>query len=392
MSSTYSIGDKLDVTIDRIVPRGYGIAFVEGLTVFVSLAAAGDRVVVELKRIKDKTAFADIVEIIDPSSTRVAPKCEYFGKCGGCDFQQMSYSEQLRSKVSIIRDCLERIGKTQFLKEIEVVPSPAEFGYRSRAQWHIDGNSKLIGYFARDSRDLVPIEHCPILVSELNRELARQNRSFSWNLIPNQTTFIDAAAGRSGKVSLHSPGIYEPEEISFKVLDQEFKYKAGIFFQGNQGLVPDLIEIALEGATGLHALDLYCGVGLFSLPLARRFTKVTGVEESSASVKFAENNALTNGIRNIDFIRSGVRQFLSNGIDGIDFVLLDPPRAGTERETINAVISLGAAFVSYVACEPSVLARDLKRFADGGYKIDSITAVDLFPQTHHVETVVRLSR
>jgi 23S rRNA (uracil1939-C5)-methyltransferase len=129
------------------------------------------------------------------------------------------------------------------------------------------------------------------------------------------------------------------------------------------------------------------------LPLARKFTRVTGVEEHSGAVDFAENNARSAGLSNIDLVRSSVRGFLSGELpEEVDLVLLDPPRAGTEKVVIENIIKIGPEHVSYVSCEPSVLARDLRRFADGGYSIDSITAIDLFPQTHHVETVVRLSK
>jgi 23S rRNA (uracil1939-C5)-methyltransferase len=190
---------------------------------------------------------------------------------------------------------------------------------------------------------------------------------------------------------VHSPGVYEPDEVSFAAMGETFRYTAGLFFQGNHFLVPQLLETALAGAEGRNALDLYCGVGLFSLPMARRFERVTGVEEHPEAVKFAKRNAQLNGLANTGFRTESVRRFLSTSQPkNIDFILLDPPRAGTEKETIQNLIRIGAPHVSYVACEPSVLARDLRRFLDAGYRIESITAVDLFPQTHHVEAVAHL--
>lgn len=393
MDTAYNIGSVLEVTIERIVPRGFGIAFAEGLTVFVALAAKGDRLSVRIDQIKGRTAFAEIIEVIEPSPDRVAPPCKYFGECGGCDFQQMRYEVQLASKVGIIRDCLHRIAKVEFDQEIKVIPSPTEFAYRSRAQWHLDTAKREVGYYKRNSRDLVSIDTCPILVPELNAELSRLRSDFPWENVWSEKSFIDAACGDSGSVSLNSPGVFEPSEMTFEVLGESLNYSAGVFFQGNQFLVPALLETALSGAEGRTALDLYCGVGLFSLPMARRFEKVIAVEENPASVAFAVRNAAANGHSNVEFKDESVRHFLRNADQlSVDFVLLDPPRAGTEKDTIENLIKLGPADISYVACEPSVLARDLKRFDESGYKIDSLTAIDLFPQTHHVETVAKLSK
>ena len=384
--------NTLEVSIERIVPRGYGIAHAEGKTIFVALAAPGDRVKIEIIETKGTVSFAEIVEVVEAGPNRITPPCKYFGTCGGCDFQQMSYEEQLASKVAIIRDCLRRIGKIDYADEIAVVPSPREFEYRSRAQWHVEPNTRGIGYYKRNSRELVAIDSCPKLVPELNRELQRIREDFPWENLWSDRSFIEAAAGDDG-ISIHSPGLIEPSEITFSALGEIFTYAADVFFQGNQFLIPQLIETALGDASGKVALDLYCGVGLFALPMARRFGRVVGVEEHPVAIKYANRNAAANGHTNIEFLTESVRRYLTGDPPkGVDFVLLDPPRAGTEKETMANLIALGAPRISYVACEPSVLARDLKRFVEAGYKLDSVTAIDLFPQTHHVETIAQLSR
>ena len=380
--------------IEKIVPRGLGLAFADGLTVFVALAAAGDVAEIRLTEVKGKTAFAEIESFVEHSRDRVIPPCPYFGTCGGCDFQQMNYQAQLKAKVAMIRDCLHRIAKMEWPSEIPIIPSSAEFGYRLRAQWHCDTNTKRIGYFKRDTRELVDIDHCIVLLPELQAKLSEFRSNGDWAMFSNDKVQIDAAVGGNGAVSVASPDLSQPvDEIEIELFGEKYTFSARSFFQGNRFLVDKLIETALGGAGGKNALDLYCGVGLFTLPLGRNFENVIGVEENYEAVEFAKRNASKAGLANIEFRSDSVRSYLSNVIESdIDLVLLDPPRAGTEKETIMNVIRLKPTHVSYVACEPSMLARDLRRFLDAGFSIDSITALDMFPQTHHVETVVHLSR
>ena len=388
----YKIDDLLEVEIKKIVPGGYGLAFVENLTLFVALAVAGDKLLVRLREIKGKTAFAEVENVIEASPQRIVPPCPYVGRCGGCDFQQMTYSEQLSSKVGIVRDNLQRIGKIEYENEVKIIASPQEFGYRLRAQWHIDANKREIGYYARDSRNLIPIAHCPILVPELDDALQKVRADIEWEKFWPEKGAIDAACGDDSSVSLYSADIdLGDNEIIFSAAGEHYTFAAHSFFQGNKYLIETLIETAIGDATGEHALDLYSGVGLFTLPLARRFKRVTAVEDYLPAVEFALENIAKAGLQNVEVVRKPVGKFLSEGSRArIDFVLLDPPRSGTEKKTVLDLIKFRPAIVSYVSCDPSVLARDLRRFLDGGYQIESITAIDLFPQTHHVETIVRL--
>jgi 23S rRNA (uracil1939-C5)-methyltransferase len=369
------------------------MAFAEKLTVFVPLAAAGDRVRVRLNEVKKRIAFAEIIGILEASPSRIEPPCPYFGKCGGCDFQQMNYSAQLEAKAGIIRDCLHRIGKIDFEGDIPVIASPKEFGYRSRAQWHLDTSHKRIGYFRRGSHDVIDIESCPILVPELEKTLHGLRETIDWSAIWGDRAQIEAASGDEAQVSVYGAELVErTDEISFTAAGERYFYSAQSFFQGNQFLIERLIENAVGDSTGERALDLYCGVGLFSLPLAKRFAQVIGVEGNESAIDFAEKNAGNARLHNIKFIRGGVEDFLyETNLEDTDFVLLDPPRAGTEKGVIEALGKMKPKNISYVSCEPSILARDLRILLDAGYKLDSITALDLFPQTHHVETIVRLA-
>ena len=388
----YTIGDELDVRIEKIVPRGLGLAFAEKLTLFVPLAAAGDRVRVHIDEIRKRTAFAEIVNVIEPSERRIAPPCPHFGVCGGCDFRQMDYDTQLAAKVGIVRDCLHRIGKMD-VAEIAVIASPQQFNYRSRAKWHIDRESRKIGYFRHDSHEVVGVDTCPILTPELQTAMTDLRENFDWIGLWDDLAEIEAVSDDHGSVSLFSREMAQStEEITVAVAGEEYTFSAQSFFQANRSIVGDLVKTAIGGASGATALDLYCGVGLFALPLARAFTNVIGVEDNAIAVGFAKKNAARAGLQNLEFRRSGVRRFLNeSNVAATDLILIDPPRAGAEKGTIAKIASLKPKHISYVSCEPSILARDLAHLVDAGYTIESLTALDLFPQTHHVETVARLA-
>ena len=389
-----NVGDSIEVEITKIVPRGLGLAFAQGCTIFVPLAAPGDRLTARVVETKANSVFAEIENIEIPSPVRIPPPCPYFGSCGGCDFQQMHYSAQLNAKVGIIRDCLDRIGKIENYGEIRVVPSPLEFGYRTRAQWHADIKQKTIGYFRRASHEVIDIEHCPILVPELDTKLQELRSNIEWDSISNNRIAVEAATGDDGSVSVYSAELIEStDQISAKIAGEKYEYSARSFFQGNRSIVESLVDCAIGGASGEKAVDLYSGVGLFTLPLARKFTRVTAVEDNFDAVDLAEINAEHGDLANISFVRDRVDRYVREArSDSADFVLLDPPRAGGSKDTIRNIARLGPSQISYVSCEPSILARDLRVLIDLGYTIESVTALDLFPQTHHVETVVRLSR
>lgn len=383
-----------ELKIERIVPKGLGIGFAEKLTFFVPLAAKGDILKVKVNQLKGKIAFAEIVEIITPSPERIVPKCEYFGRCGGCDFQQMNYQAQLESKVAIIKDCLYRLGKINFEKEIEAIGSPSDFGYRARASWHLDTRNRKIGYFKRNSHEIIDVKECPILTEDLQSTLTDLRENVEWDSFWASKLEIEAASS-DGKVSVYSDEIMEPtEELLFSAYGEQFLYSAHCFFQGNSFLINSLIEKAIGDISGKNALDLYCGVGLFTLPLARKFENVIGVEGNSKAIEYAVKNIENARIENVQLFAESVGDWLNEypeKTDNIDFILLDPPRSGAEKETIEHILRISPQQISYVSCEPSVLARDLRMLIDGGYEIESITAVDLFPQTHHVETIVKLN-
>jgi 23S rRNA (uracil1939-C5)-methyltransferase len=362
-----------DVEVERILPGGMGLAHAGGKTVFVSLAAPGDRLRVRVEREQGNVLFASIVEIITPGPSRIQPPCPYFGRCGGCDFQQLTYEAQLAAKAEMIRDCLHRIARLEIVPEIVVTPSPNEWRYRMRATWQIDHEQRTIGYYERGSRRVCDVADCAVLLPELQAKL-EEVRATDWEQFPRDLQHLDVVAGES-----------------LTVCGEVYHYSPETFFQINPSLLEPLVNFALADVAGDSALDLYSGVGLFTLPLARRFKSVLAVEASPAATRFARRNLRDAGLSNARVVTATVTGWFRNGgVEPVDFVLLDPPRAGAESAVIKGILDLKPAVISYVSCDPATLARDLKKLIAGGYTIASIAAFDLFPQTHHVETVVHL--
>jgi tRNA/tmRNA/rRNA uracil-C5-methylase (TrmA/RlmC/RlmD family) len=385
------MGD-LEVEVERILPGGMGLAHAGGKTVFVSLAAPGDRVRVRIDRQQGELLFASIVQIITPSPERVEPPCPYFGRCGGCDFQQLTYEAQLAAKAGIIRDCLHRIARLENIPEIVVTPSPNNWRYRMRATWQIDQELRAIGYYERGSRRVCDVADCAVLKPELQETLERV-RATEWHEFPRDLKHLDGVVGENGVSVSPSFAEFQTNELTLTVRGEVYQYNANAFFQINPSLLGSLVENAIGDASGGTVLDIYCGVGLFTLPLARQFQKVIGVEANATATRFARRNLQLAGLRNADVITATVTDwFRSASIGPVDFVLLDPPRAGAESAVIEGILNLQPRAISYVSCDPATLARDLRKLIGGGYVIESIAGFDLFPQTHHVETVVRLAR
>lgn len=377
---------EFEVEVERILPGGLGLAHAEGKTVFVLLAAPGDRVRVRVEREQGKVLFASIEEIVTPSPVRIEPPCPYFGRCGGCDFQQLTYEAQLAAKSEMIRDCLHRIARLDNIPDIIVMPSPSEWRYRMRAMWQIDQDAHTIGYYERGSRRVCDVVDCAVLRPELQAKL-EEVRSTGWTQFPPDLKHLDVVAGEESVSFAPAFAKFETHELSLGIRGEVYRYNAEAFFQINPSLLGPLIEFALSDASGESALDLYSGVGLFTLPLSRQFQKVTAVEANPTAVRFARRNLKDNA----RVIAAGVADwFRTTPVRDVDFVLLDPPRAGAESVVIKGILDLHAPQISYVSCDPATLARDLRKLIAGGYTIHSIRGFDLFPQTHHVETVVRL--
>jgi 23S rRNA (uracil1939-C5)-methyltransferase len=323
----------------------------------------------------------------------VEPPCPYFGRCGGCDFQQLNYETQLETKAEIIRDCLRRIAQVEAPGPIRVMPSPKQWHYRTRANWQLEAATKQLGYFERGSNRVCDVEYCAVLTPELQQTLERVRHELSDGANITGPKTIDVVVGDDG-ISL-APALagFSPEVIRRRIGNETYSFNAESFFQVNNELVEPLIAEALGGLKGQFAVDLYCGAGLFTLPLARRFAHVTAVEEYAPATQFARRNLAEAKLENVEVVTLDVAHWLkhSRPFEPLDFLLLDPPRVGCENAAIAGILALRPRRIAYVSCDPATLARDLKKLIADGYSLDSVAAFDMFPQTHHVETVARLT-
>lgn len=403
----------VEVTIERILPGGFGLAHAEDRTVMVALAAPGDRLRVQIERVKGNVAFASIVQIIEPSSDRVEPPCPYFGRCGGCDFQQLRYEAQLNAKIAIIKDCLHRIAKLESTPEFQIIAAPNQWHYRSRTQWQYDGEQQRLGYFEGGSRRVCDVAECAVLTPDLQQTLEYLRSAMQEGMLPSVVRDFRAVAGDQD-VSI-APAKEGVRDVARTIHGETYHLNAKSFFQTNAELLPQLIDMALKDARGKQAIELYSGVGLFTLPLARRFKQVTGVEDDREAVHFARHSLKQAGLVNAEIANTSVRGWLEENLQyaaghgaldqrqsvanctkaaalqNVDLLLLDPPRTGAESRVIAGILQIKPKRICYVSCDPATLARDLKKLIAGGYSLDSLAAFDMFPQTHHVETVVHLS-
>ncbi|MFL6228973.1 MAG: class I SAM-dependent RNA methyltransferase [Pyrinomonadaceae bacterium] len=389
-------GDILEVEIERVVPGGAGMAHARGLTVFVPLAAPGDVLRVRVERVKGRVAFAALAEVITPGRERVEPPCPYFGRCGGCDFQQLTYAAQLAAKVEIIRDCLRRIARLTPPANILITPSPAAWHYRSRARWQHDARARHLGYYELASHRVVDVAECPVVVPELQDALARLREDFAGrDSTAVEAREFEAVAGDDGVSLLPPLDDREATERVRAVAGESYRFDAACFFQINHALLEALVNAATRDEAGESAVDLYCGVGLFTLPLARRFARVTGVEGNAAAAAYARRNLSDARLANAEIKMAPVGEWLAqraSKLAPVDLVLLDPPRAGAEHGAVEGIVALRPRRIVYVSCDPATLARDLRELSAHGYALASLEAFDMFPQTHHVETIARLTR
>ena len=395
---------ELEMEIATLTNLGVGLGRVqvgEGKwVVMVPFTLPGEKVRVRVYRNHKNYSEADLVAVLTPSPHRIDPKCPLFGQCGGCQYQHLTYAEQLKWKRQQVEELLKFMAGVEFAVN-PVIGSPREFGYRSKITPHFKawsreqaaGQPAPIGFLKQGTRfDLVDVPHCDIATPEINAKLPeireRTRQRLAAGEYKRDATLLLRHA-QEGVITDYDAVIHE------QVGALKLHFLARDFFQNNPFILPAFTGYVREQAAGSGAkflVDAYCGSGLFALSCAPAFERVTGIELSETSVKFATENAAANHIANASFRAGDAAQIFA----GLDFppadtaVVIDPPRKGCDELFLGQLFAFGPRAVVYVSCDPATQMRDLKGFLTAGYKLTAVQPFDLFPQTRHLECVITL--
>ena len=365
----------MTLTIDDIAFGGEGVARAEDFVVFVPFVATGEVVEAEVTEVKKRFARARLLRVVTASSDRVEPLCPHFGQCGGCQYQHLDYSNQLRLKHKQIADLFQRIGRFAADVIAPVIPCPQPYGYRNRfmirSQWDKFKQGLNIGFLRADSRLVVDLEECKIAEPALN----------------GQITHVRANPPQKGGI-----------KVVLRVQPDGWEVPPDSFFQNNFFLLPKLVETVrgfLQAGGARHLIDLYCGVGFFGIEAAGVVDSFVGVEYDRLAIAAARKNAASRKINNGEFVAAKVEAVLPELLQKFSAektaVILDPPRKGCWPETLELLRQTRPAQVIYVSCHPATMARDLNVLcADSVFELARVQPLDMFPQTQHVECVADL--
>ncbi|MGQ9679076.1 MAG: 23S rRNA (uracil(1939)-C(5))-methyltransferase RlmD [bacterium] len=438
------ISDKVELFVDQIVVGGTGLADINGWKVFVPYAAPQERIRARLVLKKKDYGVAHIEDIIEPSPFRVPPLCSYYGECGGCQLQHITYQEQLVIKKNLVVDALQRIGKI-FSPVANINFKPYPWRYRNKTQYPIAGNSNqlLIGFYRPRTHKVINISGCLLHPDEFNwlravaldafldaGETAYDEIKHDGNIrhlvlrrgtegeilfiIVTKTKHLRPQIVRKLRDFPRLAGIVQninPEPtsrilgntnivhwgksfITMKILQKELRVSASSFFQVNQTQAEKLCNKtikAIDPKGDEVVLDLFCGVGMLSLSLANQVRKVIGIEIAHEAVEDARFNSNNLGINNAEFIQGDVDSIV-NTIEDADVIIIDPPRKGCSAKTINRIVALSPHTIIYISCNPATLARDLALLEKLNYTCVGVEPLDMFPQTAHVEVLAKVIR
>ena len=377
---------------------GEAMADFDGHNVFVAGGIPGERVVAEVVKVHRKYVSAKVVEVLEASPDRVEPPCPYYGECTGCQWQHLSYDAQLKTKREKIIDALRRVGGFEDPPVSEVRPSPDQYGYRNHARFTIKRQGSregTLGFINRETRQFVRIDKCLLMHDGVNALLEDLQDHCG------ETTQLSIRAGKYSKDSLIQPYLVHPEisvttgqkRYTETVDGRDFLVSSPSFFQVNvdqAAAAAQMVRDRLKLGPDDVLLDAYTGVGTFAILLAPSVKKVIAVEESSAAVADAKLNGA--GLNNLEFVLGRTEDVLRNLPEKPDVVVLDPPRSGCQLRALESLIEMAPPRLAYVSCDAETLGRDLKILCQGGYRLDEVAPLDMFPQTHHVECVAFLSR
>jgi tRNA/tmRNA/rRNA uracil-C5-methylase (TrmA/RlmC/RlmD family) len=371
----FNPGDLVDLRINDIAFGGEGVGRVGEVVVFVPFVAQGELVQARITEVKSSFARASLVKVLEISPDRVTAPCQYFGICGGCQYQHIEYSAQLRLKKKQVSDLFQRIGGLDPSLVSDVAPCPATYGYRNRimirSQWDKFKKGLNIGYVRADCGLVVDIEECLIAEPALNERIK--------------------------EVRAHPPpkgGL----KVVLRIPPEGWHVPPDSFFQNNFFLLPKMVEVVRESlamAGTQHLADIYCGVGFFSIELSGAVHSFAGVELDQMAIKAARLNAARRGVTNGEFISGSAEEKLPDILARFDAgkttVLLDPPRKGCYPAMLESLRNHVPAQIIYVSCHPATMARDLNVLcADNVFKVERVRPLDMFPQTAHIECVADL--
>jgi 23S rRNA (uracil1939-C5)-methyltransferase len=417
---------EVQAAIESMAFKGYGVARIDGEVLFVSRGVTGDKVWIKIIEKKKKYSIGKVIGISEPSPWRTNPPCPFFEECGGCQWQHINDSMQVILKKEILEEVLRRLGRLEDIPLFSAAPSPQPYGYRIRVQLKAKGES--MGYYKEGSHQIVDVDHCPIahpLVNQIILLLRKTSPFFfqmeeieinvspeegkgililhPFSFHPKMKPFLNeflqtypilkgmAIVGKQGFISLGDPALNFT--ISLKQRKEENVLRLRTFpesfFQVNLEQNQTLIRTVLEFSNVTKEdkiLDLYSGVGNFSLPLALMAKEVWGIEENKTAVEDARLNAKRNGMKQCHFIHGRAEDILKDWRERPDLIVLDPPRTGCKR-VLDQVVRLTPKKIVYVSCEPTTFARDLWLFSGKGYRLQRLALIDMFPQTYHMEVV-----
>ena len=391
------------VEIEKLVYGGDGLARLNGQVMLVPFVLPGESIRTGSERIKTGLLRGTNPEVLVPQAGRVIPECEYFGDCGGCQYQHASYELQLEQKRSILLETLGRIGGIKSTPEVKIV-SAHPWNYRNRIQLHF--HERKMGFHRGGSHQLCAIDHCPIsspVLNEVIRKLSTASKDNAWpNFLRSLEVFTNEADVQFNVLESDRPVAARffqwcaevipqlaPGSIHYRAVDHDFRISGGSFFQVNRFLHDQLVNESIAGLNGKSAVDLYAGVGLFTLPLAQQFEQVHAIERGGPGFHDLLFNASV-ARANVISEKGTAEEYLHRLQDAPELMLADPPRAGLGNDATGELLRLQTPQIVVISCDPTTLARDLKKLLTI-YQLDSLTLIDLFPQTYHVETIAKLT-
>jgi 23S rRNA (uracil1939-C5)-methyltransferase len=374
--------------VERLVYGGMGFAHFEGMTLFLPYAAEGDEVEFTATR-KKNCLFGEITDVIEPSPSRREARCPVFGRCGGCHLLHLDYEEETKVKKETFLATLRRIGKIE-TEAASYTACPQRFGYRNHALFKVGGGGEA-GFSKRESSEIVPFpgQGCLLLPEEMRTAISEIDPQ---SLTPGVK--VRSRLDSFGNVHFWGiEGAISPPDILMKAGGFDFPVYPEAFFQINRHLNDTLMDIVagLPKKTPRKFIDLYCGVGFFTLPLAGRAVEGTGIEIQRQAHRSAGSAARLNKVSNVKFIRETAERGLAKAGEA-DLVLTDPPRSGMPAQVLRSIIKLRPREIIMVSCDAPTFARDAARLVEAGWHPDEIHLVDMFPGTYHVESVALFRR